>query len=139
MTSRQRIATLIIGGIILLIIVELIRRRKLREEYSWLWLLTGVVMFLMVVWYDFTLFVTRLIGAVLPTTAIFLLGLLFLVAVNIHFSAKISELTMQVKNLAQELAIMRTEAEEVSRTETSATEQGTVDPKRCLTGKAVDR
>ena len=33
------------------LILELVRRRRLREEYSWLWLLTAAIMVLLVVWF----------------------------------------------------------------------------------------
>ena len=51
-------------------------RRKLMEEYSWLWLLTGVFLVTLTLWYGLLLKITNLIGAVVPTSALFLLGLL---------------------------------------------------------------
>ncbi len=56
-------------------------------------------------WYDLLKFITWAIGAVLPTTTLFIFALLFLLAVNIQYSIKISALTNQVKDLAQALAI----------------------------------
>ncbi|MBI3978374.1 MAG: DUF2304 domain-containing protein [Chloroflexi bacterium] len=106
MTPRQQFFALLIGGLILLLILELIRRRRLREEYSWLWVLTGFVIFLLVVWYDLLMALTRFLGIVLATSTVFFLGVVFLVLVNIHSSVKISTLTTQVKNLAQEVALL---------------------------------
>lgn len=107
MTLQQQIFALIAGGIIFLFIIELIRRRLLREEYSWLWFLTGFVIFVLVTWYDLLRELSRLIGAKVVTTTLFLFALLFLISINIHFSIKISALANQVKDLAQELAIQR--------------------------------
>ncbi len=106
MPVHQKIFSLILSAAILVLIVELVRRRKLREEYSWLWILTGVVPLVLVVWYDALVAVTRLIGAVLPTTTLFLFGLIFLMLISLHFSVKISALANQVKDLAQQMALL---------------------------------
>jgi len=109
MTGQQQIFALITGGLIFLVIVELVRRRKLKEEYTWLWLITGLVIFFLVVWYDFLRFVTRAIGARIETSALFIFGLLFLILINLWFSVKISSIQDQMKNLIQEMAILKKE------------------------------
>src|SRR5512135_2804043 len=101
MTPQQQLFALIAGGAIFLSIIELIRRRLLREEYAWLWFATGFVIFVLVVWYDLLRELSRLIGAKVVTTTLFLFALLFLILINIHYSIKISALTNQVKDLAQ--------------------------------------
>jgi len=112
MPIRQKIFALIVGIAVFLFILEMVRRRKLREEYSWLWLLTGSGIIVLVVWYDLLVFITELVGAVLPTTTLFLFGLLFLMLIALHYSVKISALTDQVRKLAQELAILKAEGDE---------------------------
>ena len=106
MPITQKIFAVVISLAILIIIVELVRQRKLREEYSWLWILTGFTIIILSLWYNLLVFVTHLIGAVLPTSTLFIFGLLFLVFISIHFSVKISKLSNQVKNLSQKLAIL---------------------------------
>jgi len=93
------------------LILELVRRRRLREEYSWLWLLTAAIMVLLVVWFPLLRFVTVLIGAVTPINTLLLFAVLFLFAIAVHYSVIISRLTTQVKNLAQELALVSARAE----------------------------
>jgi hypothetical protein len=105
-TSHQRIFAVLIAIIVFLLMLDLVRRRKLREEYAWLWLLTGAGMIVLVVWYRLLLYITRLIGAVSPITTLFLFSTLFLLAIVIHYSVILSKLTTQVKNLAQELALL---------------------------------
>lgn len=112
MPIRQKIFALAIGIAIFLFILEMVRRRKLREEYSWLWLLTGLGIIVLAAWYDFLIFITDLIGAALPTTTLFLFGVVFLMLIALHYSIKISALTDQVRKLAQELAILHEEVKE---------------------------
>ena len=111
MLFRQKIFAIIASLLIVLLVVELVRRRKLREEYSWLWLLTGGSIILLVGWYDLLLFVTHLIGAIVPTTTLFIFGLLFLMLISLHYSIQISKLSQQVREMAQQLAMLRGQVE----------------------------
>ena len=90
----------------------LVKKRKLREEYSWLWLLTGFVMLVLVLWYDLLLYITDLIGAVTATTTLFIFGIIFLILIALHFAIKISSLSDQVKNLAQQVSLLEAEKKE---------------------------
>jgi len=126
MPIRQQIFALIVGIAISIFIVEMVRRKKLREEYSWLWLLTGFGIVVLAVWYDLLVFITELIGAVLPTTTLFVFGLLFLLLIALHYSVKISSLTDQVRKLAQKIAILQSELDE--RRETSRNHPSTIVP-----------
>jgi len=117
MPIRQKIATLLISLAVLVFVIELVRRRKLREEYSLIWLLTSLAMIVFVLRYDWLIWLTELIGAKVVTTTLFLLGLLFLIIINIHFSVRISKLNTQVKNLAQENALLKNRIDETDKTE----------------------
>jgi hypothetical protein len=107
MFLHQKIFAIVASILIMIIVVELVRRRRLREEYSWLWLLTGAVIILLVVWYDLLLFLTHLIGAIAPTTTLFIFGLLFLMLISLHYSLQISKLSHQVKQMAQQLTLLK--------------------------------
>jgi len=48
------------------------------KNTPWLWLLTGAVIILLVIWYDLLVIITHFIGAVAPTTTLFIFGLIFL-------------------------------------------------------------
>jgi hypothetical protein len=109
MTHTQRIFAIVTSAATLVFILELVRRRKLKEEYSWLWILTAAIMLVLSSWYGLIEELSRLVGAVTPTTTLFLFGLLFLLLISVHFSTVISRLTQQVRRLAQEVAILTAE------------------------------
>ncbi len=67
---------------------------------------------MLAVWYDLLVFITRMIGAALPTTTLFVFGLLFLLLIALHYSVKISSLTDQVRKLAQKIAILQSELDD---------------------------
>ena len=68
----------ILGTLALLgFIVELVRRRKLAEGYSLLWLLTGVVLLVLSMWRELLHTFSRLVGVFYPPAALFLVGFIF--------------------------------------------------------------
>ncbi len=112
MTPTQRIFAVLTSVATLAFIVELVRRRRLKEEYSWLWIGTGAGMIVLSAWYGLIEWITRAIGAVTVTTTLFLFGLLFLLVISVHVTTVISKLTQQVRRLAQEIAILSAERDQ---------------------------
>jgi hypothetical protein len=111
MPIQQQIFALLVSAAVFVIVVDMVRKRRLREEYSVLWLATSVIMFVLVVRYEWLVALTALIGAGLPTTTLFLCSIIFLMLLSVQFCIKISRLTDQVKNLSQENALMKREIE----------------------------
>ncbi len=111
MPSRSTLTAVCVALIVMAIIVELVRRRRLREEFSVLWLVTGTIMVVVAIWYDPLVFITRLIGLTDPNITLFFFGIIFLIILNIYYSMKISALTNEVKTLAQRLALHEAEHE----------------------------
>jgi hypothetical protein len=97
-----------VGGsiLVLLAVIELVRRRKLKEEYSVLWILTGVVLLVLSIWYGLLLKITSLIGAVLPTSTLFFFGLIFVMLMLLHFSVRVSHLERRMTALVQEIGLL---------------------------------
>ncbi len=112
MEMKPRFVGLILSLVLVVLVIELVRRRKLREEYSWLWLSLGVAMFILALWPALLRFITDLIGAVVPTSTLFFFGLIFVLFINIQFSMEISRLSNRVKDLAQHIALLETQLEE---------------------------
>jgi hypothetical protein len=112
LTLHQTIFALVTSLVAFFFVLELVRRRRLREEYSWLWLLTAGVMVLLAVWYRLLIVMTHFVGAVTPLNTLLVCAVLFLFAIAVHYSVIISRLATQVKNLAQELALLSSRVEE---------------------------
>ncbi len=117
MPVRQQLFAMIVSLCVFLFTLEMVRRRRLREEYSVLWLCTSLVMFVLVVRYDWLVTITALIGAGLPTSTLFLGSIIFLILLAVQFSIKISRLDDRVKNLAQENAILRGKLDRLEKDE----------------------
>jgi len=99
------------SGLVLVVVVELIRRGRLKERYSLLWLLAGGVLLVLSSSRDLLEYVSRLVGIYYPPSFLFLLAFLFLLLITLHFSVVISGLSEKNKLLAQELALLRQEVQ----------------------------
>ncbi len=110
MLLSQKLFALSLALLFFIVVMDLARRKRLRIEYSIMWSITSIVIFLVVIWYDVLLKFTRVVGAVLPTTVLFILSIMFLLFLNLHFSVKVSDLSEQLKNLGQEFSIQKSEA-----------------------------
>lgn len=115
MPMRQTLFFLSIAVVLLLVILELVRRRRLRVEYSWLWLASGVTIILLILRYDLLIWLTSLVGAVIPTSTLFFFCVLYLALLSLDYAVRLSDLTRQVKELAQEVALLRADREEAVR------------------------
>lgn len=100
------IFTTFVNIAIFIVVIELIRRNRLKERYSLLWLFSSLVM----LWFSISRkslhFISHIFGIQYPPSFIFLLAFLFLIIINIHFSTVISELSNKNKTLAQDVALL---------------------------------
>ncbi len=112
--TRTHIILLISSIALSFFVLELVRRRRLREEYSWLWLLTSFIYIAIAAWPDLAAWVTKTLGVSSASLAFTFLGLQFLVLISIQFSTRLSRLATQTKDLAQQIAILDSELTRLS-------------------------
>lgn len=98
----------VLGSAILLfiIVLNLVRLRRLREEYSWLWLAAAVFYLVMAIKPDFIGKLSALIGITNTITAFVFFSLFFIVLILINYSVKLTKLTNQMKDIAQMIALI---------------------------------
>lgn len=111
MPVTQQIFALVVSLVVFIVTLELVRERRLREEYSVLWLGTSLIMFILVLKYEWLVLLTQLIGAKVVTTTLFIGAIVFLMLLGVQFSIKLSRLSDQMKNMVQENALLRAEIE----------------------------
>ena len=104
---RVSVAAAIASVLLLLVVVELIRSRRLRERYALLWLLTGAVLLVLSVWRGGLNTIAGWFGiSGYPPAILFAVGILFILLVLLHYSTVISRLSDQSTILAQRLALL---------------------------------
>ena len=107
--NRPVIMALIASAGLLLIVVELVRRRRLKEEYSLLWLLTGAALIALAASREMLDALAVAVGIAYPPSALFMLAFGFMLLILLQFSTVISRLSDENKRLGQEIAILQYE------------------------------
>jgi hypothetical protein len=106
MDARIQVLAIAASAVLLLVVLELVRRRRLQERYALLWLVCTVFLLALAIWRDALAKVASLVGIAYPPNALFFLAFAAILVVLLHFSVVISRLSDQTKVLAQRLAML---------------------------------
>ncbi len=100
----------------LILVLELVRQRKLREDYSLLWLLTAVVLIVLSASRSLLDSFAAFLGIVTyPPAALFLVAILFMLFILLQYATALTRLSQENKSIAQQMAILRYEVEEMKK------------------------
>jgi hypothetical protein len=130
MDLRLQIVAIVGAAGLLVLVLELVRRRALMERYALLWLFSSLVILGLAVWQDALTVLARQLGILSAPNALFFVALAFILLLLLHFSAAMSRLTDQSKVLAQRQAILEQRLSEVehARAVVAADEARTLEP-----------
>ena len=104
------VAAAIASLLLILIVLELIRGRRLKERYALLWLVTGVVLLVLSTWRGGLNTIAGWLGVeTYPPAILFAVATLFIIIVLLHYSTVLSQLDDQNTVLAQRLALVEAE------------------------------
>ena len=104
--------------LLILVVLELVRGRRLKERYALLWLATGVVLLVLSVWRDGLNTLAGWFGVTgYPPAVLFAVATLFILLVLLHYSTVISKLTDENVELAQRIALLEERVERAAITE----------------------
>lgn len=117
METRIQILAVVASGILLIVVLELVRRRRLMERYALLWLLSGVVLLALSTFRGLLEDAANLIGIEYPPSALFFIAFAFVLLLLLHFSVAVSRLADQSKVLAQQLALLEKRVRDVEGVE----------------------
>jgi hypothetical protein len=116
---RVSIFAAIAAILLLLVILELIRSRRLQERYALLWVMTALVLLVFALWRDGLNVLAKTIGIAYPPSALFLLAAVFILIVLLHYSTAISELAERNLMLAQRIALLEQKLKEAEAPQSS--------------------
>ncbi len=111
---RISLAASIASLLLLLVVLELIRGRRLKERYALLWLVTGIVLLVLSAWRGGLNTIAGWLGvSSYPPAILFAAATLFIIIVLLHYSTVLSKLDDENTILAQRLALLETEVEQL--------------------------
>ena len=120
--EATRWLALSISLVLVVAVLFLVRRRRLREEYTPIWLAVSAALVFVSLRLDLLRELTRAIGAWTPSSTVFFLGELFLVAICLNYAVRLSRASLLIKNLAQEIALLRAQVQKLAAREDDAHE-----------------
>jgi hypothetical protein len=113
MENRVQIVAIAGAVALLLIVLELVRRRRLMERYALLWLLSAVVILGLSIWQEALRKLASAMGILAAPNALFFVAGAFMLLLLLHFSAAMSRLSDQSKVIAQRHAILEQRVREL--------------------------
>ncbi len=96
---------------LLAFVLELVRRRRLREEYSLLWLMTAIVLLILGSSRTTLDWLAARLGIFYAPSALFGVAIVFMLFILLHFSTVLTRLSQENKEIAQQMALLRAELE----------------------------
>ncbi len=106
MQTRIQLVAIAGAALLLLTVLEMVRRRRLMERYALLWILSALTLLGLAVWSSALASISHAIGVIYPPNALFFVGIGFILLLLLHFSAAVSRLTDQTETLAQRQALL---------------------------------
>ncbi len=106
MGNLLQIGCVVVSGALLLLVIDLVRRRKLTEEYSFIWILCAVALLVLSLWRDILHVTARWLGVYYPPAVLLLVLVLAVFAASLYFSVVISGQRRQIEHLVEELALL---------------------------------
>lgn len=99
------------AAVTLILIVEMLRRRRMREKYAVLWLVIGVAVLAIGIFPGLLRTASDIVNVQVPANLLFFLAGIVLLLVSAHHSAELSQLEEETRTLAEEVALLRFELE----------------------------
>jgi len=113
MTDRVQVVALAISVLLLLVVLELVRRRKLTEEYSFLWIVGAVMLVLLSAKRDLLDTTAHWLGVYYPPMVLLMVLILMVFVALLGFSLVVSKQRQQIERLIEETAILGAELREL--------------------------
>jgi len=115
MDDRIQILSIIGAAGLLLVVLELVRRRALLERYALLWLFSALGLLVFAIWRDGLVVLADAVGIASPPNALFTLAFGAILVLLLHFSAAVSRLADRSKLLTQRVALMEEQLRRLQR------------------------
>jgi hypothetical protein len=96
------------AAVLLVFVLELLRRGILRERFAALWLVVGGLLLLVAVFPGILRSATDALGFELPSNLLFFAAIVFLLLVCVQLSYEVSRLEARTRRLAEDLALLAT-------------------------------
>jgi hypothetical protein len=109
MTDLVQLVSVAVSGALLVTIIELVRRRRLTEDYSFIWIVCAVALLALSLWRNLLDLAASALGVHYPPAVLLLVLTFFVVIVSLYFSVVVSRHRKDIERLVEELALLEAE------------------------------
>ena len=113
MTDLVQFVSIGVSAALLVTIVELVRRGRLTEEYSFIWIVCAVALFALSLWRNLLDLAASVLGVHYPPAVLLLVLTFFVVIVSLYFSVVVSRHRKQIERLVEEVALLEEQIREL--------------------------
>ena len=113
MTVASYIFSIIAALLILVVVLEMLRRRRLRERHAILWLIAGILALVAAVFPLTLQWVAGLVGIQVPLNLVFFVGMAVLFLVCLQQSSELTTLESKTRSLAEQVALLRLKVDQL--------------------------
>lgn len=117
MNIKLQIVVAIILVTALIIIVNMVRKRQLELRYALAWLIVGVGTLIFDCFPDFMKWLSKLMGIATPSNMLFFCGFVFALVIIFILTLAVSRMSIRIKQLAQELALLEKKCRDNEKSE----------------------
>jgi hypothetical protein len=111
--EKVQVLSMLLSVALVLFVLHLIRKRHLREQYSLLWLLFGIIMFVLSINTGWLNRMAAAVNVFYAPSLLFLAGIILCFLLILHLTVVVSKQTERIIRLTQELALMRGEMDKI--------------------------
>jgi hypothetical protein len=108
-TDPVQLVSIAVSAILLVTVVELVRRRLLTEEYSFIWIVSAFALLALSLWRNILDITAIALGVHYPPALLLLALTLFVMIVSLYFSVVISRHRKQIDHLVEEVALLESD------------------------------
>ncbi len=109
--NRIQLLSIFVTLVLMLVTFELVRRRKIGEQYAVLWFAAELVLLFFAIFDNVLIAVAHMAGIFYPPAVLIPVLMFFVIALSLHFSVVVSRLTRENKKLAQEIGFLKSKME----------------------------
>ena len=128
MIDRVQVVAIAVSVVLLMVVLELVRRRKLVEEYSLLWILGSLAILGLSIWRGLLDIAARELGVFYPPSLLLMLLVVSVFVALLWFSVVLSRQRQQIDRLVEETAILGAEIRDLQAKDTTAAPEGLPSP-----------
>lgn len=114
--------------VVVALLFQLLRKRRIREKYAGIWVLLAVAVVLLGVFPRVAFWLSDLVGVAAPVNLVFACAFVVILAVVIHLSSEVSNLEEETRTLTEEVALLRLEVRQMQDRGQGSDSPGTAAP-----------